>query len=473
VQSDHQTITMLTRVAVFLCLASISIAADSAEWQKRVIYQVLTDRFATSNGDSPDCNLREYCGGTWAGITSKLDYIKDMGFDAIWISPLPVNSPGGYHGYWAEDMSKLNPHFGTEDDLLKLVQACHSRDMLIMVDVVANHMGELTDITKAVPFNKTEHYHACSLCPPGCSILNYRNQTEVELCRVYGLLDLDQSNDFVSNYLQRWVRNIVQKYNIDGLRIDTFAEVDNPFWVKYISSSGVFVIAEISDPRVAYVGPYQAPRGPAPSVLSYPMFHTISSVFGEGKPMKLIKGMRSSYKKYMGNMNLLGNFVDNHDQPRFLNKQKDLTLHKSALLYSMYSSGIPIVYYGTEQSFSGGNDPDCREPMWKSKYDVNNDMYKFVQKITKHRQSSQVYSQDHVEHHVGGHLYVFSRGKVLVALTNVGTTGQPINVTLTSHPFQNGQKVCNILMDNDCTTIAGYLQLALNHGESKVYQPQQ
>lgn len=62
----------------------------AAEWKKRSIYQILTDRFATSGPEDPDIDIsrRQYCGGTWQGIISKLDYIQGMGFDAIWISPV-------------------------------------------------------------------------------------------------------------------------------------------------------------------------------------------------------------------------------------------------------------------------------------------------------------------------------------------------------------------------------------------------
>jgi alpha-amylase len=96
----------------------------------------MTDRFSPSNNTASPCNnLGNYCGGTWKGITNHLDYIQGMGFDAIWISPVISNTPGGYHGYWAQDFSQLNANFGTEQELEELVSAVHSRNMLIMVGV--------------------------------------------------------------------------------------------------------------------------------------------------------------------------------------------------------------------------------------------------------------------------------------------------------------------------------------------------
>jgi alpha-amylase len=77
--------------ALGLVLALISqyaTAKNATEWQQLSIYQVLTDRFATSNQSSPECWIRGFCGGTWRGIENNLDYIQGMGFEAIWISPM-------------------------------------------------------------------------------------------------------------------------------------------------------------------------------------------------------------------------------------------------------------------------------------------------------------------------------------------------------------------------------------------------
>lgn len=71
----------------------------------------------------------------------KLDYIKDLGFDAIWISPVVENMEGSYHGYHAKNFYKINSHFGTEEDLHNLINKCHENKMAVMLDVVANHVG--------------------------------------------------------------------------------------------------------------------------------------------------------------------------------------------------------------------------------------------------------------------------------------------------------------------------------------------
>ena len=161
-------------------------AGDTAAWKQRSVYQVLTDRFARGDGSTNSCgNLSNYCGGDYQGMIRELDYVKGMGFDAIWISPIVDNIDGGYHGYWARNWENLNSNFGSADDLKALVSAAHDKDIWVMVDVVANHSGPIgDDFDQLYPLNKAEHYHN------NCDI-DWSDQHSVEYCRLAGLPDLD------------------------------------------------------------------------------------------------------------------------------------------------------------------------------------------------------------------------------------------------------------------------------------------
>lgn len=98
--------------------------------------QILTDRFAkTGDANSPCQDLSGYCGGNFGGIIEKLDYIQGLGANAIWISPIPEQTEGGYHGYWQKNINEINQHFGTSDELKQLVSECHRRDIWVMLDV--------------------------------------------------------------------------------------------------------------------------------------------------------------------------------------------------------------------------------------------------------------------------------------------------------------------------------------------------
>jgi len=115
------------QILLIFLLASSIYCATKDQWKSRTVYQLLTDRFARTDGSTNTCtDLSNYCGGTFQGIINKLDYIIGMGFDAIWISPIVSNYRNGYHGYWAQNIYEINGHFGTADDLKKLVNACHA-----------------------------------------------------------------------------------------------------------------------------------------------------------------------------------------------------------------------------------------------------------------------------------------------------------------------------------------------------------
>ena len=192
-------------------LSSAPICKEPRCWENRVIYQILTDRFATSSGSTEPCSdLTNYCGGTWRGIYDNLDYIAGLGVDAIWISPVLANTHGGYAGYWAKSLTSLNEHFGTPAELELLIDGAHQRGLLVMIDVVTNHMGQnWTSVAQLdPPFNSNALFHDCSVCQaassmhkPGCVngfcdcwVDDYNNAQQLLFCQLFGLPDLNQSN---------------------------------------------------------------------------------------------------------------------------------------------------------------------------------------------------------------------------------------------------------------------------------------
>ena len=102
-----------------------------------------------------------------------------MGFNAIWISPIVENTPGSFHGYHMTNLYNINPNFGTEQDLIDLIDVCHQRNIWVMVDIVANHVGPVNyEYSRITPFNDASHYHDY------CSINNddfINNQYKVEV----------------------------------------------------------------------------------------------------------------------------------------------------------------------------------------------------------------------------------------------------------------------------------------------------
>ena len=447
--------------AMALVAATVQ-AGDTAAWKQRNVYQVLTDRFARGDGSTSSCSdLSNYCGGDYQGMIDNLDYIQGMGFDAIWISPIVDNIDGGYHGYWARNWEGVNTNFGSADDLKALVDAAHAKDIWVMVDVVANHCGPVgDDFGQLYPFNVSDDFHG------DCDI-DWNDQYSVEHCRLAGLPDLDQDNSYVRQYLKDWVSGIVETYGFDGIRIDTIPEVDKGFWAEYGAASGVFQMGECFNGDPAYVGPYQ---GSLTALFNYPMFYTISDVFGSHKSMYNIRNRYNTEENYFSDIDALGVFVDNHDNARFLSRySNDRTAIKQAQTFALTSRGIPFTYYGTEQYYMGGNDPNNRESLWQD-MKTDTDFYQMIAKINAQRKQSQIWNESQVERYVDDNFFSFSRGKFLVALTNSGSTQQR---KVTYHPFTEGETVCNIFYPTtDCQQVSGGVDVYLLNGESKIYVPQ-
>ena len=192
-------------------------------------------------------------------------------------------------------------------------------------------------------FNRAEHYH------DWCEINNWGNQWEVENCRLCGLPDLKQENDWVTQKLLEWIHDMVQKYNIDGIRIDTIMEVPKWFWDKFRSSAGVFQIGEAFNGDPGYVADYQ---NHLDSVFNYPLYYQIK--YGFCGSLRKIEYYLFNQRPLFPAPEYLAVFVENHDNPRFLNLCGDRKKFKNASIFSLFFEGIPVYYYGGEQYFAGG-----------------------------------------------------------------------------------------------------------------------
>lgn len=305
----------LINILLILFLAIPVYPHSPAEWRSRTIYQILTDRFAkTDDNRSPCYNLSNYCGGTFQGITNHLDYIQGMGFDAIWISPVVSNTHDGYHGYWASNLYEINPYFGGADGLRALVDACHKRNIWVMVDIVANHMGNLDrpgDFSQLHPFTDSSFYHP----NVDCSQINPQDQSKLETCWLSQLPDLNQDIPHVRKTLLDWIRNLVKDYQLDGLRIDTVPYINKEFWREFSDAAGVFTLGEVFNAYLPYDASYE---GPIDGILNYPLYFTARYVFQQYGDMNSIQRYYDGANPTWPDSTLLGNFINNHDNARFL-----------------------------------------------------------------------------------------------------------------------------------------------------------
>ena len=185
-------------------------------------------------------------------IVSKLDYIQGMGFDAM-ISPVIDNTDGGYHGYWARNINKINSNFGTASDLELLVKECHKRGMWLWWTSLATiwAMGHPPRNLRRYPTRRittiatrARNIVTSTILGPGGTL------------PLVGLPDLNQTNPYVSNVLTTWIHDLVANYSFDGIRIDTVCEVNKAFGDG--EASGVYSVGEVNNGDVGYVSSYQS-----------------------------------------------------------------------------------------------------------------------------------------------------------------------------------------------------------------------
>lgn len=440
--------------AVFIAACATAMRAGPKDWQGRRIYQVLTDRFALSPGKSQTCsNMNEYCGGTFNGLRDHLDYIADMGFNAIWISPVVVNTEGGYHGYWAKDFFKINPHFGTADELTAFIREAHAKDIWIMIDIVANHVGPIgEDYSKISPFNHSSHYHS------PCQVTGYQCMSdETMVCRLADLPDLNQDNPYVKDQLHKWMHWLIDTFSFDGVRADTVMYIKQAFWSGLQQDIGTFIVGEVWS---SFWCNQQYVKYGIDGTLNYPMYDAMRNVFLWNHNMReLGSGWREQLT--LPNPKWEVNFLDNHDNDRFLHHTGNVARYKSAIAFMYFLTGIPCIYYGTEQHFTGGiGGNQCREPLWKSNFNRDADLYKFLKTLNAAYAEKGVVGGDMLERWQDDSMYCLVRGPMLLCVTN---RDDEQTREIPNLPFA-GKKVCNYFDQSSCVDGASKMKIKIPHG---------
>ncbi|KAK0618605.1 glycoside hydrolase superfamily [Bombardia bombarda] len=488
-QRFHLTVA----AAVLATLAQVTLVAGltAAEWRKQSIYQVVTDRFArTDLSTTAQCVTSEqvYCGGTWQGLISKLDYIQGMGFTAVWISPIVKQMDGNtkdgssYHGYWAQDIWSLNSAFGTSADLVALSAALHARSMYLMVDIVTNHMAyngcrSCVNYGLFNPFSSSSYYHS------PCTI-DYNNQTSVEVCwqgsDIVSLPDLRTENDDVRRIWNNWITSMVSTYSIDGLRIDSAKHVETSFYAGFRAASGVYSIGEVFNGDPVYLAPYQ---NYIEGLVDYPSYYWITRAFQStsGSISSLVSGLQS-LKNVAIDLSLYGSFLENHDQARFPSLTSDMALVKNAIAFTMLKDGIPIIYQGQEQHYAGTETPNNREAVWLSGYPTTSELYTWIAKLNQIRtraigQDANYLSYSAYVIYSDSHTIAMRKGytgyQVVGVFTNVGSSSSAtVTLSSSSTGFTPSQPLIDIVSCTAFTTdSSGNIAITLTGGLPRVLYP--
>ena len=364
---------------IFPWMNEIDIAKSPTWVNETIWYQIFPERFCNGNLENdPEGVLpwreqgsvrnQEFFGGDLDGVIQKLDYLKNLGVNGLYFTPVFLSPTS--HKYDTTDYETVDPNFGTKETLQQLVKEAHKRGMRIMLDGVFNHSGKYfatwLDVIEKGP--KSEYYHWFMI-----------NQWPMELGKgaakknqlyTFAFHDdmpkLNTNHEDVRKYLIDICGRWVEEYGVDAIRLDVANEVSHRFCkelrlhLKKINPE-IYILGEIWHDAMPWL------RGDEfDSVMNYPLGESIKDFWVDKKLNKteLEYTINRCYTRYMQQTNdVLFNLLDSHDTIRLMSHTKNLDdfYQQIVLLFTM--PGSPCIYYGTEIAMEGEHDPDCRRCM--------------------------------------------------------------------------------------------------------------
>ena len=352
------------------------VAPPLAAWPDAVLYFVVVDRFAdgkSANNTAVDRSAKgTFHGGDLAGLTQQLDEIASLGATAIWITPVVDNIDSfvtgagfpdwGYHGYWADDFTKLDPRFGTEEELKAFVDAAHARGLRVLLDVVYNHAGYnskyMTD-PRTKGWLRSNENGTCG-------------NDDITSC-LSGLPDFKTELPEVRDYLIDAHIAWAKRMGLDGFRLDTVKHVTHEFWQEHRRrvnaevGEDFFLVGEVWGGDAQSLDPWFAgDEMDAGFDFSF-QGSTLGWLQGRGRTVAFDRYLKGREKVRSGY--LLSHFLSSHDVRGALDQlEGDKQLFRLAALLQMTTAGLPMVYYGEEVGRPGGDWPDNRSDMpWGSR----------------------------------------------------------------------------------------------------------
>lgn len=349
-------------------------------WVKRTVwYQIMPDRFCRSKTSPPDEKFRKWgdfsdpewhdvYGGNIRGITERLGYIRELGFSGIYLTPIFRSDTN--HKYNTFDYWQVDPDFGTEDDVIELVDTAHSMGIRVMLDAVFNHSGHrFFAFEDVIEKGRGSRYYDWFFINSDDFA---KRKFTTEDGRLYTfsfwapMPKLNTNNPEVARYFTDLCVHWAKDWKIDGIRFDVGDEVSHTFIrglndeVKRVNPD-LFFLGEIWTDSLSWLGGREYD-----SVMNYPLPESVTDFFknpdlGFTDLIYSLNYCRTMYPEQV--TGALFNFLDTHDTPRVaeVSKNTDELLQKIALIMTM--PGSPCVYYGTEIAMKGVREPYTRMTM--------------------------------------------------------------------------------------------------------------
>ena len=398
---------------------------EAAHKPARALYFVMVDRF--HNGDPANdatidlADPQAFHGGDLAGIRQKLDWIDELGFTDVWLTPVfemrteKLHEWGAFHGYWVRDPTRVEPRFGTEAELRALADDLHARNMALWLDVVWNHVGFDSPL-------RTEHpdwFH------PSLPITDWSDATQRVTHEVHGLPDLAQENPDVYAWLLQSHIQWLTTVQPDGFRVDAVRHMPLPELQRLgtdlrAHQPDLELLGEVFDGNPAEVEAAWTGGG-FDHVFDFPLRYAMIDTFCAGKSVGRLASTLSLDRTYADARQLV-TFLDNHDTPRLLHEcGGDDAKAAEALRFLFAVRGIPSLTWGTESGLDGGEEPANRADMRFAPHPLHD----VVQSALAQRSAIPELHEGRTEvvHLAGDFLLLAQRsetGSVLVAVNHTG-----------------------------------------------------
>jgi alpha-amylase len=344
---------------------------ESPAWfYDAVLYEIFVRSFYDSDGDGV---------GDLAGVTAQLDYLESLGVTAIWL--MPIHPSPSYHGYDVTDYFDVNPDYGTLDDLRRLVDGAHARDIKIILDFVVNHTSNQAPFFLDAMGNPDSEY---------ADWFNWTNETHTRWEGFAGL-DFMPTFNHDSEGVQAFVKEIARFWldldgdgdyrdGVDGFRCDVAVGPPHRAWkmlrqeVKALNPNALLLgeawLRNPVDMRNYFNQEFDA-------LFDFPLYHTLAGdhdangdgvLNGEGRA-GLVHGPVLSLYHYFPH-GQMARFINNHDTNRAMTDlQGDERKARGAAALLMTLPSTPMIYYGEEIGMAGAKgfgpvyDELRREPM--------------------------------------------------------------------------------------------------------------
>lgn len=507
---------------------------ELASWvTDRVFYQIFPDRFAKSGQKYENTDFEydgfkridkewddlpltwdkartyDHNGGDLEGIRQKINYLKDLGVNALYLNPI-FTSPTN-HKYHTEDFFEIDPGFGTKEDLINLVESLHSNDIKIVLDGVLNHVGfyhkwfnkfsKYKDDPGAYNSKDSKYYdffmfnnypddYVAWANVPDLPTLDYRSEKLREL--IY------KNKDSV---LQYWLN---KPFNIDGWRLDVLFNIGN-YPTRNVklgeeivremrqvvkSYDDKFFLGECFHDLASYlqgdkldsVMNYQGFLNPIWSFLGKERFYILEGGWQTG--VKQIENRAEVLQKELSDfrssitspiLQQMYNLIGSHDTPRVINVLGDAEKVKIAAAIQFTYPGIPTLYYGDEIGLDGENDPWNRKPFNWRKESWNNSLRDFYKKLINLRKSHQVLKTgSYKDLYYKKDVFAFARFNESETFVTIVNAGNSADISIPMWKIGKLNEEIIILIENQKTNIKnmqeGYLNFEIPKATAIILQ---